>query len=530
MGLQGKRMAISSASSQDGAPGSWLSRQVGAGLTPDVADRESGTQVVMRTIYLSRVLIYLVNGVAWPLLLGGIAFDDPVVWAIWIPVHLLWPHVAFAHVRFSRDPWQAERINMTIDMVIIAVLTNELQYVVWYCLATVGAATVAVVAFGGLPLLARGAAAMLIAGALWGTFRGFGYVALAPVSIELFGAVASATPFLVVMFAIHRFMLAFERARQSIKRKNQIVESLIGLGIVLQNSDDGDELLRRSLAQVGVLFPRHGFAVVVRDRERPHLIHHAAFLGVPDEHRVVLLDAVRKHDDTLPDQDEVRLGAVIGRLIPLSGHLTLLDGFLIVTGKADDTDTHSALQLFADQIGAALQRAQLTRRLQLAADTDPLTGLYNRAYLQRALAELSRRRENANMEFAIIAIDVNGLKAVNDRHGHEAGDQLLLAAATLLRRVVRASDVLVRMGGDEFLILCQMCDRARAAQVMARIQALSEAASPHPITVNGSALPVPLSLSIGAASSDETPVEQLLQTADDRMYAEKARYYDQAHS
>jgi diguanylate cyclase (GGDEF)-like protein len=122
------------------------------------------------------------------------------------------------------------------------------------------------------------------------------------------------------------------------------------------------------------------------------------------------------------------------------------------------------LQTLATIGALAFANASAHSRAEALARTDPLTGIGNRRALADRLAQLGRRR------FAIIAIDVDGLKVVNDTYGHDAGDALLSGLATAMTRELRPSDVLVRTGGDEFVALRIDCDAEGAAQFCVRLQ------------------------------------------------------------
>jgi diguanylate cyclase (GGDEF)-like protein/PAS domain S-box-containing protein len=166
------------------------------------------------------------------------------------------------------------------------------------------------------------------------------------------------------------------------------------------------------------------------------------------------------------------------------------------------------------------ERIRLEGALRHQANHDPLTGLGNRILLvdglQRAVA---RTRRNGGAT-ALLLLDLDDFKGVNDSLGHAAGDQLLIAIAERLRSAVRADSLVARIGGDEFAIVVEDLDvPARARDVAARVQgSLSE-----PIAL-GDRL-VPASASIGIATSmDGTPdVAMLLRQADIAMYAAKRR-------
>lgn len=157
--------------------------------------------------------------------------------------------------------------------------------------------------------------------------------------------------------------------------------------------------------------------------------------------------------------------------------------------------------------------AQERDRFALEARTDPLTGLENRAGWDRLLVSEDSRRARYPESISIVSADLDGLKAINDRGGHEAGDRAILAAAELLRRTARTVDHVARVGGDEFLILMPETDEAGAARFLERVRFAALRTMCDGIC---------LSISLGAATGG--PDEPLLTTArraDAAMYASK---------
>jgi diguanylate cyclase (GGDEF)-like protein len=118
----------------------------------------------------------------------------------------------------------------------------------------------------------------------------------------------------------------------------------------------------------------------------------------------------------------------------------------------------------AAQAAVSVENARLYQRLVENAATDPLTGLYNRREFERQLANMPRRG------FAVLAIDVDNLKPINDEYGHEAGDAVLRAVAAAMDGLRRSGDVLARVGGDEFAALLLDTDEEGALQVAERMR------------------------------------------------------------
>ena len=120
-------------------------------------------------------------------------------------------------------------------------------------------------------------------------------------------------------------------------------------------------------------------------------------------------------------------------------------------------------------------RTDAARAFRLAV-TDPLTGLYNRHYLNEQLERVHPAAARHRRPYALLALDLDGFKRINDTAGHAAGDAALVAFAQQLKRVVRADDVAVRTGGDEFVVLLPDASVRDAVALAERLQALMGAA------------------------------------------------------
>ncbi|MEA2350656.1 MAG: hypothetical protein QOG86_1597 [Thermoleophilaceae bacterium] len=157
-------------------------------------------------------------------------------------------------------------------------------------------------------------------------------------------------------------------------------------------------------------------------------------------------------------------------------------------------------------------RALATEMLHLA-ERDPLTGLGNRRAFDRAMAELQAAGEPG----AVILLDLDNFKQVNDRFGHQRGDEVLRAVARSLWAGVRESDLVARLGGDEFGIVLQRADVERAERVAADLRAgVRDACASLPLRS-------PVDASVGVASLGETPHDsaELMARADAAMYRNK---------
>ncbi len=172
---------------------------------------------------------------------------------------------------------------------------------------------------------------------------------------------------------------------------------------------------------------------------------------------------------------------------------------------------------------ASLKRTveQLQERLgeaQALADLDPLVPVFNRRAFERELSRTLSMCERYGLPAAFVYIDLDGFKQINDQYGHAAGDAALVHAATLLLAHVRESDIVGRLGGDEFgVILAQ----AGLPEAEAKAQALIEAMRSTPVLYEDFTLSIEASCGVYAFSPGEKAA-QIVARADEAMYAQKA--------
>ena len=158
------------------------------------------------------------------------------------------------------------------------------------------------------------------------------------------------------------------------------------------------------------------------------------------------------------------------------------------------------------------ERKLFEEKLLYMSTHDPLTGLFNRTYFDTELERLIRSR---SFPVSIVMADVDGLKKVNDTHGHAAGDRMLKTAATAMLDAFRSEDVLARIGGDEFAVLLPNTDEAAAKGAVDRAKNCLATIEPEPGDL-------PVSLSLGWATALKGgDLLAALRKADARMYRDK---------
>ncbi len=163
-------------------------------------------------------------------------------------------------------------------------------------------------------------------------------------------------------------------------------------------------------------------------------------------------------------------------------------------------------------------RASVKASIEMAI-TDPLTGLYNRRYLESHLKHMIEHYINRGKVLSVLAVDVDFFKAVNDTHGHDAGDKVLQELATRLKDNTRSIDLCCRTGGEEFIIVLPSTDVPTSEKIAERLRRSVASRS----FVVGGTQPVPVTVSLGLATLigvDDT-LERLLKRADEALYAAK---------
>ena len=159
------------------------------------------------------------------------------------------------------------------------------------------------------------------------------------------------------------------------------------------------------------------------------------------------------------------------------------------------------------------------------ARTDALTGLKNRRSFDEELHRQFAQRQRQGIVFALLLIDVDRFKQVNDTHGHPAGDLVLRSVAELLTKTLREMDLVYRYGGDEFAVICPGSRLHEAATAAERIRQTVETT---PVLLKAGSTPV--TLSVGVAEVDGSEIaDGMLQRADEALYAAKHAGRNRVH-
>ena len=209
-------------------------------------------------------------------------------------------------------------------------------------------------------------------------------------------------------------------------------------------------------------------------------------------------------------------------IVPIVGEHTSF-GLLVCYFRRSQTFAQHALALqsaLARQAAQVLERIRLQAQLEHLALHDQLTGLANRTLLHEQLRHVLAATQRRRGELAVIFIDLDGFKSVNDRFGHATGDAVLRCVGSRVDSAVRDGDTVGRLGGDEFIVICDDVDEASALVAAERIRHAIDCAMPDPLAA------IAITASVGVAvhrgdGSSATTLEQLFALADAGMYRSK---------
>ncbi|HVC74483.1 MAG TPA: diguanylate cyclase [Mycobacteriales bacterium] len=234
--------------------------------------------------------------------------------------------------------------------------------------------------------------------------------------------------------------------------------------------------------------------------------------------------------DVTHPADRERVAAALTQAFTRPGPFELAQRMMLTTGEVRHLAVrgeveHDAKGRPARVWGSAqdvTERHRVQEELRRTALTDPLTGLGNRLLLvdrlRRSIAALDEGADGQPGHVAVIAVDLDGLKRVNDTYGHATGDDLLRETARRLRSVVRDRDLVARLGGDEFVLLCAELDVSGAARLAERI--VAAISSPY-LLAGGVTAWSGASVGVTVTDDPRADVDRLLAQADRALYAAK---------
>ncbi|MBH5322572.1 sensor domain-containing diguanylate cyclase [Aurantiacibacter sediminis] len=322
--------------------------------------------------------------------------------------------------------------------------------------------------------------------------------------------------------------------QQQLEAQEQI-EELFGLTDTLQSADGNEDAAQVLAASGRRLLPGCGGALYVfnNSRDRLDLVNE---WDMPDGYSPVAsltpsnCWALKRGKDHLNEVHEDCLqcshyvGEVASIEVPMIARGKVY-GLLILADRGGDganvDRARRVARALADSTSLALSNISLREQLRTQTLRDPMTGLYNRRYMEDALERFIATARRKDQSTAALMIDLDNFKKLNDEHGHAKGDAVLKEVAAQLVAAVRPSDIVCRYGGEELLVLLPDCNlqeaAERAEQMRSRVASLSQT------------MDCPVSASFGVSAMPECShsASELLSSADAALYVAKDAGKDQ---
>ena len=231
-------------------------------------------------------------------------------------------------------------------------------------------------------------------------------------------------------------------------------------------------------------------------------------VSASDARRLACRHAAERDDSTLVCVPMLAVGRTLG----------------VVTLRSSNKNPHASVELFAkpfaDQVALGIATLQMQESLHVRAVRDPLTGLYNRRYMEEALSREIVRLSRDAVPVGLMLIDVDHFKRFNDTSGHAAGDAVLQQLGKLMQSIFRDEDIVCRYGGEEFLVVMP---GAGFEDVRSRAEYLRASARDLRIHLDGQILEsITISAGIAAAPSHGSTAAALVAAADRALYAAKS--------
>lgn len=335
-----------------------------------------------------------------------------------------------------------------------------------------------------------------------------------------------------------RVRIAVARDVTALRHADQTREALYSVSQAAHSAENLSDLCREIHRVIGGLLSTDDLYVAFYDRadntlSYPYLSEdrQASWVAGPLPPDTAMARVIDSGQPLLGERDEARpgLGAITDEVPGAVSWLgvPLLSGDRVLGAVVIESDApfqrravqdRDLLQFVATQLVTAVERKQVEENLRFMAHYDSLTGLTNRSLFLDRLETALRRARREEEQLALLYLDLDAFKAVNDTLGHAAGDEVLREVARRLKQCTREADTVARMGGDEFTILLTSVPDARAVDAM--VHKIRDVMSVD-FEFDGQSLPMDFSIGTALYPQDGDEAASLLRRADAGMYGMK---------
>ncbi len=329
------------------------------------------------------------------------------------------------------------------------------------------------------------------------------------------------------------------RLLEILHRRNEELETLVQIGKTLTSSLDIEELTNIIIEKANLLFKSRAWFLLLYDKESNtfvydvvvseyvaqlkgvHLRMGQGIAGWVARHRRPALIANAATDERYCASSETQIGFEAGSIacVPVQIQGQLLGVMQLVNSSTDpvfDENDLMLLSTIADYVAIGISNARNFGRVRELVITDDLTGLFNARYFDEVLDIEIRRAQRFGTPLALVFMDLDHFKLVNDRHGHLVGSRVLAEIGNLIKRRIRDIDCAARYGGDEFVIVLPQTEKKGAYEL---VTDLLERIRKHVLlTENGAQVRVTASFGIAILPEDADNKHDLIRLADELMY------------
>ena len=452
---------------------------------------------LVRMHYRVRAVSFALAFVATSMQIYGKGYS-PAAWIFLGLLFLVYPHFQYWRASTAQKPVQAERINLLIDSVLLGLFAAALQFSIWLSFAAILANLINSVANKGWRGVPQSIVALLAGALLWISVNGF-KLSLHSAWPTTMVCIVGLAGYVLVM--VH---VGFKRNLQlrDIKTRQRVILEGVQSGVIAMSERGIVESFNQSAEQMF----GYGAAEVVGNNV-------SVLMPEPCQ---------GKHDGDLDNNLHSDVKKAIGRRCEMLGRRKDGSRFHMELGVYETLLNDRRLFIATASDISAHKQAQ--DRIELLAFSDPLTGLPNRRLLMDRLHQALAASARLGLCGAVLLIDLDDFKTLNDTLGHDKGDLLLQQVAQRLTTCVRAGDTVARLGGDEFVVMLEgLAEYPKDAASQA--EAVGEkilAALNQPYLLAGVENRSTPSIGITLFNGLQNSIEELLKWADLAMYQSKA--------